>query len=463
MKSRDFNAGLSIEDVEAILDNLPRLRRLINLYWNDGADKVFAYKAEEVEGKPVWVLCSNRGSDTFEEALALLQEGESILCEVKGQYKDNYSIWLDVKRVMIENSKGESTILSTASDISLQKGARLELSENKAQTEAILKTAVGGIITIDKRGHIQGFNKAAEEIFGYSQEEVMGKNVSMLMPYPYNEEHNQYLKNYLETGEKNMIGIGREIRGKRKDGSVFPIELVVNEVRFGDEVIFTGLIRDISDRRQLENEILRIEEEERRNLGQELHDNLGQMLSGIGMVSRNLARKFKANGLPAADEVAQIADMIKEVDEQARKLAHGLAHIDLENEGLQVAVKQLCERFQRYSGIQCTCEISNEFKNETKSVSLHLYRVVQEALNNAMNHGEADHISVTIEVNEKYLQLVVGDDGIGFSDLENINKGMGIKTMRYRIQTLGGNLKINRTSDGWTQVVCNIPLHNLQE
>ncbi|WP_445664655.1 PAS domain-containing sensor histidine kinase [Fodinibius sp. AD559] len=470
MNKMAFNADLSRKDLETILDNLPRLVMLIDqdgtiLYWNGGGEKVFGYKAEEVEGKPVWSLYPDRGSDEFEEELALLKKGKSISFEVEGHHKNNSSIWLDVKRVMIENSQGESIILGTASDISTQKKVEFELSESQARTEAILETAVEGIITIDKKGTIQGFNKAAEEMFGYSAEEVMGENVNILMPSPYNEEHDQYIENYLETGEKKIIGIGREVRGKRKDGSIFPIELAVNEVRFGDEVIFTGLIKDISNRRQLENEILKIAEEERINLGQELHDSLGQMLSGIGMISRNLARKFKANGLPAADEIVEIADMIKEADEQARQLAHGLAHIELENEGLEVAIHRLCERLQSYYGIQCTCELSDLLENETKSVSLHLYRIVQEALNNAINHGKADHISVSFEANENHLQLIVEDDGIGFSKSESIEneKGMGIKTMRYRAHTLGGNLRINRTSDGWTQVVCRIPLNNLQQ
>lgn len=466
MTIKDFLTDPSREDLKTILDNLPRLVMLIRqdgtiLYWNGGGEKVFGYNAEEVVGKPVWFLYPNRGSEEFGEELSLLKKGESVSFEVEGQHKDKSSIWLDVQRVMVENSRGDSIILGTASDISLQKKAEFELAESQARTEAILETAVEGIITIDKRGNIQSFNKAAEEMFGYSSEEVVGKNVSILMPSPYNEEHDQYLENYLETGEKKIIGIGREVRGKRKDGSIFPIELAVNEVKFGDEIIFTGLIKDISNRRQLENEILKIAEKEKVNLGQELHDNLGQMLSGIGMISRNLARKFKANGLPAVDEVVEIADMIKEADEQARQLAHGLAHIELENEGLQVAIERLCERFQGYSGIQCQCELSDRFKNETKSVSLHLYRIVQEALNNAMNHGEANNINICLEANKNHLQLVVEDDGIGFSNSEKIENGMGIKTMRYRAHTLGGNLKINRTSDGWTQIVCRLPLNNL--
>lgn len=467
MNEKEFNKISGIE-MESILDNLPRLIMLIDLdgtilFWNGGGEKVFGYKAEETVGKPVWFLYPDRSKEEFEEELMDLQNGKGVSFEVEGQRKDGSPIWLDVKRVMIENSKGEPVILGTASDISLQKQVEFELAESQARTEAILETSVEGIITIDKQGIIQSFNHAAEEMFGYNAEEVIGENVSILMPSPYQEEHDGYMQNYLETGERKIIGIGREVRGLKKDGTVFPIELAVDEVKFGDKVFFTGMIKDISDRRALENEVLKRAENERHYIGQELHDSLGQMLSGIGLISRNLARKFKANGLPAADEIVEIADMIKEADELARNLAHGLAHIDLENEGLKVAINRLCERFEKVSDVRCECEFFNDIFSEKQNVSLHFYRITQEALNNAMTHAEAKNVSVRFEVNENYLQLIVEDDGIGFPDKEKIEDGMGIKTMRYRAHTLGGTLKINRTADEWTQIICTVPVNNLQE
>lgn len=459
---------ISEQDMRAMLENLPRLVMLIDLdgtimYWNKGGEEIFGYKASEIVGKRVGYLYPDREPDCFEKELVTLKKGEEISFEVKGQHKNGSRVWVDVKRKIIENSLGQPVILSTASDINLQKKVELELAESQARTEAILETAVEGIVTINKGGIIQSFNQAAEEMFGYRSEEVIGENINMLMPSPYQEEHDQYLKNYLETGERKIIGIGREVRGKRKDGSIFPIELAVSEVEFGDEVIFTGLIKDISGRRELENEILKRAEDERRYIGQELHDSLGQMLSGIGMISRNLARKFKANGLPAADDVVEIADMIKEADELARNLAHGLAHIELENEGLKVAMNRLCKRFEKISDIRCECAFSDDIPTEKQNVALHLYRITQESLNNAMTHGKAKNVSVRLEVNEGYLQLFVEDDGVGFPNEEKIDDGMGIKTMRYRAHTLGGDLRINRTADEWTQVICTVPVNNLQE
>jgi PAS domain S-box-containing protein len=122
---------------------------------------------------------------------------------------------------------------------------------------AILHTAVEGIILIDERGRVRSANPAAEQIFGWSQAELAGQNVRVLMPEPYRGEHDGYLANYLRTGTARIIGIGREVVGQRKDGSTFPMELSVSEVRVGDERLFTGFVRDISERKRLQEKFLR--------------------------------------------------------------------------------------------------------------------------------------------------------------------------------------------------------------
>jgi len=126
------------------------------------------------------------------------------------------------------------------------------LATSQARLRALLEAAVDGIISIDERGLIQTINPAAERLFGYAAPEVIGQNVKVLMPAPYRGEHDGYLARYLATGEKKIIGIGREVVGLRKDGTTFPMDLSVAEARLGDERIFVGIIRDISERKRAE-------------------------------------------------------------------------------------------------------------------------------------------------------------------------------------------------------------------
>ena len=153
-----------------------------------------------------------------------------------------------------------------------------EVSESEVRLRAILHTAVDAIVTIEASGAIESVNPAAERMFGYGRGELTGRNVSMLMPAPWREEHDRYIARYLRTGEARIIGIGREIEAQRKDGSVFPVDLAVSEVRLPGRRLFTGIIRDLTERREME-ERARLRLEGAAHTARLLE--LGEMCSGI--------------------------------------------------------------------------------------------------------------------------------------------------------------------------------------
>jgi len=141
----------------------------------------------------------------------------------------------------------------------IQRRADVEASlrDTERRTRSILSTVVDGVITISETGQVLSFNPAAERIFGYRQDEVLGRNVNMLMPEPYAAEHDAYIHNYVHTGVKKIIGIGREVEGRHKDGSVFPVDLAVSETKLDHERIFTGVVRDITERRRAQEALRR--------------------------------------------------------------------------------------------------------------------------------------------------------------------------------------------------------------
>ena len=151
-------------------------------------------------------------------------------------------------------------------------------SESGERLRAILDAAVDAIVTIEESGAIESINHAAERVFGYTRDELIGRNVSLLMPSPYREEHDRYIAHYLDTGEARIIGIGREVEAQRKDGSVFPADIAVSEVQLPGRRLFTGIVRDLTERREME-ERARLRLEDAAHTARLLE--LGEMCSGI--------------------------------------------------------------------------------------------------------------------------------------------------------------------------------------
>ncbi|PIQ63634.1 MAG: histidine kinase [Bacteroidetes bacterium CG12_big_fil_rev_8_21_14_0_65_60_17] len=319
---------------------------------------------------------------------------------------------------------------------------------------AVFHSAIDGIIVIDERGIVESLNNSAERIFGYSREEVLGRNVSMLMPMPHSERHDDYIRNYQETGVAKIIGIGREVTGRRKGGELFPMDLGVSEFRKHGRTYFTGVVRDISERRRLEHEILRISEQERRRIGQDLHDGLGQMLTGIGLISQNMARELKKEESRFAGRAQEITELVREADQMARNLAHGLIQVELEGDGLSAALRRLCRNAERFFDVECVLEVDGNVRLEDSSAASNIYRITQEAVSNAVKHGQARVITVSVTNHDHALEITIDDDGIGFPETLSEDRGMGVDIMGYRARVIGGTLTIDRRPDGGTRVRC---------
>ncbi len=332
-----------------------------------------------------------------------------------------------------------------------------ELKENEARSMAILDTAVDGIITIDEKGVITLFNQAAQKIFGYTEDEVLGENIRCLMPEPYRREHDGYMFAYKSTGQKKIIGSGREMTGLRKNGTTFPLYLAVSEFYIGDIRHFTGIVRDISDQRRLEQEVLKISDHERRRIGQDLHDGLGQMLTGIGLMSRSLSSTLEKEKSSAAARAAEITQLLREADEYAKNLSRGLLPVDFEVRGLVTSLERLAANAERLFGITCTFREENPPVFHDTSVVEHLFRITQEAISNAVKHGTASEVSLELFSNEEYACLRVYDNGKGFESNWIEKKGSGMDIMQFRAQLIGANLDIRNRIEGGAVVNCTLP------
>lgn len=357
---------------------------------------------------------------------------------------------------------GELKSKHTKSTRGRRKKAVSDLRDREERLRAILETAVEGIITINERGVIESFNTASERIFGYKAREVVGQNVSVLMPSPHRESHDSYLANYRHTGHAKIIGIGREVEGRRKDGTIFPMELSVSEVKLADNRLFTGFVRDITERKRLEREILEISDREQRRIGHDLHDGLCQHLAGIEMMSQVLEQKLSKQSKPVAARASEIGRNVREAISQTRALARGLSPVTLESDGLVSALHELAINTEKMFNVEIHFDYDADVMIRSHAAATHLFRLTQEAVSNAIKHGNAKQISIQLKTGSGRIYLGVIDNGTGILAGIPKSKGMGLRIMQFRAGIIGGTLTIEQNATGGTSVICSVPNNPLK-
>ena len=229
--------------------------------FNPACERLFGYSAEETLGNNVNMLMPTPYREEHDGYLAnYYRTGQRKIIgigrEVTGQRKDGSTFPMELS-VGETIHDGARIFVGIIRDISERKAAETNLRESEERIRAVIDTAVDGVIIIDASARIQIFNPACQRLFGYSADEVIGENVKMLMPPPYHGEHDGYMANYRATGERKIIGIGREVMGQRKDGSTFPMELSVGEAFQDGKPVFVGIVRDITERKDAELAIKR--------------------------------------------------------------------------------------------------------------------------------------------------------------------------------------------------------------
>src|SRR5689334_2373173 len=233
--------------------------------YNAACERLFGYSAEETVGQNVKMLMPSQYQDEHDGYLSRYRVTSEkriigIGREVVGRRKDGatFPMYLSVGEGALD---GQTIYVGIIHDLTERKKSDAALVEREARLSSILDTGPDAIVTIDEFGRIESFSAAAVRLFGYSEKEIVGQNVNVLMPSPYREEHDAYLDRYRTTGEKRIIGIGRIVVGQRRDGSTFPLELAVGEAWVGKRRLFTGFIRDITERQGTEQRLQDLQSE----------------------------------------------------------------------------------------------------------------------------------------------------------------------------------------------------------
>jgi len=371
-----------------------------------------------------------------------------------------------------------------------------ELAREDPQTyvasewKALLDAAVDAIIVIDHRGCIETFNSAAEVIFGLSAEEVIGKNVSLLMPEPYRSEHDGYLENYLETGKATIIGIGREAQAKRKDGAVFPIDLSVGEIPTNGQPKFVGIVRDTTDRKQSDEEISQTREKLAQfgrlsTLGEmaaSLAHELNQPLTAIATYTQACQRLIES-GQRDDDEILAALEkcntQAQRAGEVIRRLRRFVRKRELSREETNCGdlvrdLAALAEVDARDNGIALTIDVADNLPGivvdavQIQQVILNLIRNGIDAMMSADSRKKGISVSAR-RFKTDQVRISVTDHGIGVGkeDAEKLfepffttkpsGMGLGLAICRSIIESHGGVLAYIENPQGGTIFYFTLP------
>lgn len=387
---------------------------------------------------------------------------------------------MECRMAPLSNLDGQiAAVVMTARDVSHRESVQQAAADGEALLQAILSTVPDAMIVIDEQGLITSFSVAAEKLFGFAEADILGQNVSMLMPSPHREAHDVYIQHYLQTGEKRIIGIGRVVEGLRKDGSLFPMELSVGEAITGDHRAFTGFVRDLTERVEAEAQLNKVQSELAH----------ASRLSAVGTLASALAHELNqpltaiANYVSAGRDMVDGEDreMIREALNEAateavragqivRRLRDFVAKGEIETRILSLAklindATTLGLVGAREKGVEWWIEIDPEVGNVLAD-RVQIQQVMVNLMRNAIEAMEGlptKHLTIRARPRgEDQVEISVADTGSGvapamldtlfqpFASTKAQGMGLGLSICRTIIEAHGGRLSVESANGGGT-------------
>ena len=445
--------------------------------FNPAAERLFGYHEREVVGENVKMLMPAPYRDEHDGYLARYRStGQARIIgigrEVQGLRRDGsiFPVHLSVGEMSVE---GQTKYTGILHDLSARVELEARLRSSEERWRSIIESAVDAIIVIDSHGSIEAFNPGAERLFGYREREVLGRNVSMLMPSPYREEHDGYLARYLTTREARVIGMGREVTGRKADGSPFPLHLSVGEMLLGGQRKFTGILHDLSGR-------VRIEEQLRE---QTALARLGEMAAVIAHEVKNPLAGIRGavqvigGRLPQGSrEGAVVGEIISRIDTLAGLIQDLLLFarppqprpVPVDVSPILSGTAELLNTDPALRGLRI--EITGSAPPIAADAELLKIVFLNLMMNSAHAMKGEGRIRVDIHAGDGVARVVVADMGPGipseirekiftpFFTTKSRGTGLGLSTAKRLVEAHQGTIRIDCPPSGGTTVTIDLPL-----
>jgi PAS domain S-box-containing protein len=330
--------------------------------------------------------------------------------------------------------------------------------------QAIFNASPDGLLVIDRSGIIRAANPRVEELFGWSTDELVGQTVDVLVPEGMGKAHEAHRSRFVADPHNRPMGVGLDLRGRRKDGTTFPVEISLSPWHPSEgegDLRIICTVRDVSDYRRLQNfseSALRATEEERQRIARELHDDTAQRLATLILRIRRLAMERDADARSTMLE--EVREEVVDATEGVKRMARGLRPPEIEELGLGLAITAHVRSLREGADFDVETEMGAVDPYLGDTAKLAIYRIVQEALSNARRHGGTRTALVRLYLEGSKVVAEVVDQGTGFLASRAMERGggLGLVGMRERATMVGGMLSVDSTPGEGTRVRVAVPV-----